>query len=201
MRTRICHHTFWGRTPLPNCTLFAFFPSLSYFGGIFSSNSRSTRRIVLAFQIEDKWKVLATSCHAPYTRRSAHITTNSTFNQMWANYTSIENVDERMETALRLSSLIGGNNQPPDEMIRAKKVALKGFQFNESTAAGVYRGRLANFYWYAVLKSATCVDFARETVHLCGARALVLQYLHLVYVHQKVTYCSCMHFPSLLCLN
>ena len=69
---------------------------------------------------------------------------------MWANYTSSENVDERMEAALRLSSLLGSNSQAPqEEMIQAKNVALKGFQFNDSTAAGGYRGRLANVYWCA----------------------------------------------------
>lgn len=79
---------------------------------------------------------------------------------MWANYSSIEDVDATMETSLRLSSLLGtASNAPPEEVRAAKDVALKGFHFNESTAAGVYRGRLANFYWYARLSSSLCTDW------------------------------------------
>lgn len=108
-------------------------------------------------QVDDKWKALVGSCHAAYTNSTAHITTRSTFDQMWANYSSIQEVDATMETSLRLSSLLGtASTSPPEEMKAAKDVALKGFFFNESTAAGVYRGRLANFYWCACLLPSLC---------------------------------------------
>ena len=124
-----------------------------------------------AVQVEDRWKVLVKNCHAPYTNREAHINNDSEFSEMWANYTFIEHVEERMEAALRLSSLLGSNSEAPQaEMIQAKNVALKGFQFNDSTAAGGYRGRLANVYWYvAEVCCMWCRISCRHFMRVCAA--------------------------------
>ena len=104
-------------------------------------------------QLEINWKNVEvngrpyiTECHMPYGRENGRITRNSTFSKMWGHFASQNELTERMDNFLASNSSNIPQGQSEQQLEAAKNVALKGFQFNNETKAGVYRGRFHSIY-------------------------------------------------------
>lgn len=94
---------------------------------------------------------------------------------MWYDFDNITEVEAEINQTL----IAAGEFPPTVAQVNARKVTLEGFQLNETTAAGIYRGRLSNLYQCVPLhvqatspaEAALPALSARITYNLHGHRA------------------------------
>lgn len=84
------------------------------------------------------------TCFAGYNTRGAKVQDGDDFGRMWYAYDNSTQVE-----AVINKTLSDADEFPPTaEQVHARKIIMDGFQFDNHTKAGIYRGRLSNLYEY-----------------------------------------------------